>query len=104
MSFMIVFIPVALPAAWLIDTRGFRLAVGLGVVLMMSPLPGRRDRWRERRKGEEGEVGPFGAGRPLEKEIDEPCRAPALAHPGLHGVLSARRRCLPDRTPPPTTP
>jgi MFS family permease len=34
MSFMIVFIPVALPAAWVIDTRGFRLAVGFGVVLM----------------------------------------------------------------------
>ena len=33
MSFMIVFIPLSLPAAWLIDTRGFRLAVGLGVVL-----------------------------------------------------------------------
>lgn len=34
MSFMIAFIPLALPAAWLIDTRGFRLAVGFGVVLM----------------------------------------------------------------------
>ncbi len=34
MAFMIVFIPVALPAAWLIDTRGFRLAVGVGVVLI----------------------------------------------------------------------
>jgi len=34
MTFMIVFIPVALPAAWVIDARGFRLAVGIGVVLM----------------------------------------------------------------------
>lgn len=34
MTFMIVFIPLALPAAWLIDTRGFRVAVGSGVVLM----------------------------------------------------------------------
>ena len=31
---MIVFVPMALPAAWVIDTRGFRWAVGLGVVLM----------------------------------------------------------------------
>ena len=34
MSFMIAFIPLSLPAAWLIDTRGFRAAVGFGVVLM----------------------------------------------------------------------
>ncbi len=34
MSFMVVFIPMALPAAWVIDTRGFRRAVGVGVVLM----------------------------------------------------------------------
>ena len=34
MSFMIAFIPLSMPAAWVIDTRGFRLAVGLGVVLM----------------------------------------------------------------------
>jgi MFS family permease len=34
MSFMAAFIPLSLPAAWLIDTRGFRVAVGLGVVLM----------------------------------------------------------------------
>jgi MFS family permease len=34
MSFMIAFIPLSLPAAWLIDTRGFRLAVGFGVVMM----------------------------------------------------------------------
>jgi MFS family permease len=34
MSFMIAFIPLSMPAAWVIDTRGFRLAVGFGVVLM----------------------------------------------------------------------
>ena len=34
MSFMAVFVFLSLPAAWLIDTRGFRVAVGLGVVLM----------------------------------------------------------------------
>ncbi len=34
MSFMIAFIPLSLPAAWVIDTRGFRIAVGFGVVLM----------------------------------------------------------------------
>jgi MFS family permease len=34
MSFMIVFIPLSLPAAWVIDTRGFRVAVGFGVVVM----------------------------------------------------------------------
>lgn len=34
MSFMIAFIPLSLPAAWLIDTRGFRVAVGFGVVMM----------------------------------------------------------------------
>ena len=34
MVFMIAFIPLSIPAAWLIDTRGFRVAVGLGVVLM----------------------------------------------------------------------
>jgi MFS family permease len=34
MSFMIAFIPLSLPASWLIDTRGFRTAVGLGAVLM----------------------------------------------------------------------
>ena len=33
MSFMIVFVVMSLPAAWLIDTKGFRLAVGLGGVL-----------------------------------------------------------------------
>ena len=34
MSFMIAFIPLSLPAAWVIDTRGFRLAVGFGVGMM----------------------------------------------------------------------
>ena len=34
MAFMIAFIPLSLPAAWLIDTKGFRFAVGLGAVLM----------------------------------------------------------------------
>jgi MFS family permease len=34
MSFMIAFIPLSLPAAWLIDTKGFRLAVGVGAVAM----------------------------------------------------------------------
>jgi len=33
MSFMIVYIVVSIPASWLIDTRGFRVAVGLGAVL-----------------------------------------------------------------------
>jgi MFS family permease len=34
MSFMIAYIPLALPVAWVIDTYGFRLAVGIGAVLM----------------------------------------------------------------------
>ena len=34
MVFMIAFIPLSLPAAWVIDTRGFRIAVGFGVVMM----------------------------------------------------------------------
>jgi len=34
MVFMIVFIPLALPASWAIDTWGFKRAVGLGAVLM----------------------------------------------------------------------
>lgn len=34
MVFMIAFVPLSLPASWLIDARGFRFAVGLGVVLM----------------------------------------------------------------------
>jgi len=33
MSFMIVYIVVSIPASWLIDTYGFRLAVGIGAVL-----------------------------------------------------------------------
>ena len=34
MVFMIAFIPLSLPAAWVIDSRGFRVAVGFGVVMM----------------------------------------------------------------------
>ncbi len=34
MSFMIVYIPLSIPVSWVIDTYGFRIAVGLGVVLM----------------------------------------------------------------------
>ena len=34
MVFMVAFVPLSLPAAWLIDTRGLRSAVGLGVALM----------------------------------------------------------------------
>ncbi len=34
MSFMIAFIPLSIPVSWAIDTYGFRLAVGIGVVLM----------------------------------------------------------------------
>jgi MFS family permease len=34
MSFMIVYIPVAIPASWAIDTFGFRKAVGFGAVLL----------------------------------------------------------------------
>ncbi|HEX2907511.1 MAG TPA: MFS transporter [Phototrophicaceae bacterium] len=34
MSFMIAFIPLSIPASWVIDTYGFRIGVGLGVVLM----------------------------------------------------------------------
>ena len=34
MTFMIVFVPVSLPVSWIIDTYGFRIAVGLGSVLM----------------------------------------------------------------------
>ena len=34
MVFMLAFIPLSLPAAWLIDTRGFRFATGLGAVIM----------------------------------------------------------------------
>ncbi|HBX69683.1 MAG TPA: MFS transporter, partial [Chloroflexi bacterium] len=34
MSFMIAFIPLSLPVAWVIDTFGFRPAVSIGVILM----------------------------------------------------------------------
>jgi MFS family permease len=34
MSFMIAYVPLALPVAWVIDSYGFRLAVGIGAVLM----------------------------------------------------------------------
>jgi len=34
MSFMLAFIPLSIPASWLIDTYGFRAAVGLGAVMM----------------------------------------------------------------------
>ena len=34
MSFMIVYIPLALPIAWVIDTYGYRKGVGLGAVLL----------------------------------------------------------------------
>ena len=34
MVFMLAFIPLSLPAAWFIDTRGFRVATGLGAVVM----------------------------------------------------------------------
>lgn len=34
MSFMIAFIPLSIPVAWVIDTYGFKLAVSIGAVLM----------------------------------------------------------------------
>jgi MFS family permease len=34
MSFMVAFIPLSIPVAWVIDTYGFRLAVGIGAVMM----------------------------------------------------------------------
>ena len=34
MTFMIAFIPLSIPVAWVIDTYGFRLAVSIGAVLM----------------------------------------------------------------------
>jgi MFS family permease len=34
MSFMIAFIPLSIPVSWVIDTYGFRVGVGIGVVLM----------------------------------------------------------------------
>src|SRR4051812_35111172 len=34
MSFMIAYVPLSLPVAWVIDTYGFRMAVGIGAALM----------------------------------------------------------------------
>lgn len=34
MTFMIAFIPLSIPASWVIDTYGYRIAVGIGAVLM----------------------------------------------------------------------
>src|SRR5450759_93090 len=34
MSFMVVYIPLSIPISWIIDTMGFRKAVGIGAVLM----------------------------------------------------------------------
>src|SRR5829696_1159228 len=34
MSFMIAYVPLSLPVAWVIDTYGFRVAVSIGAVLM----------------------------------------------------------------------
>lgn len=34
MSFMIAFIPLSIPASWLIDTYGIRVAVSIGAILM----------------------------------------------------------------------
>src|SRR5258706_2465861 len=34
MAFMVAFIPLSIPVSWVIDTYGFRLAVGIGVILM----------------------------------------------------------------------
>jgi len=34
MTFMIAFMPLSIPVSWVIDTYGFRLAVGIGAVLM----------------------------------------------------------------------
>jgi MFS family permease len=41
MVFMIVYIAVVLPAAWLIDTKGFRIAVGFGALLTALGALGR---------------------------------------------------------------
>jgi len=41
MSFMIVFVPLSLPAAWVIDTKGIRIAVGGACVLMALCAIGR---------------------------------------------------------------
>lgn len=34
MSFMIAYLPLSIPVSWVIDTYGFRVAVGIGVILM----------------------------------------------------------------------
>jgi Major Facilitator Superfamily. len=34
MVFMLAFIPLSIPVSWLIDTYGFKIAVGIGVVMM----------------------------------------------------------------------
>ncbi|HNN13568.1 MAG TPA: MFS transporter [Anaerolineales bacterium] len=34
MIFMIAYVPLSIPASWVIDTYGFRIAVGIGVILM----------------------------------------------------------------------
>ena len=36
MSFMYIFVPLAIPASWAIDTWGFKKAVGLGAILMAA--------------------------------------------------------------------
>jgi len=42
MSFMVAFIPLSIPASWVIDTRGFKVGVGVGAALMavFGPLRG----------------------------------------------------------------
>jgi len=42
MSFMVAFLPMSIPASWLIDTRGFKFGVGVGSLLMavFGPLRG----------------------------------------------------------------
>jgi MFS family permease len=42
MSFMVAFIPMSVPASWVIDSRGFRFGVGVGAALMgvCGPLRG----------------------------------------------------------------
>lgn len=42
MSFMVAFLPLSIPASWVIDTRGFKVGVGVGAALMavFGPLRG----------------------------------------------------------------
>ena len=42
MSFMVAFLPMSIPASWVIDTRGFKFGVGVGAALMavFGPLRG----------------------------------------------------------------